>query len=64
MDGDPFQESEGVFQPSVGGWGFQADGAGASGIANEDDDLNEEERDRVEKAEADWEEEKRGFFEF
>ena len=64
MDGDPFEESKGVFQTSEAGWGFQGDGIGANGTAYEDDDLDEEERERVEKAEADWEEKKRGFFEF
>lgn len=33
-------------------------------MQNEDDDLNEEERERVDKAEAEWEEKKRGYFEF
>ncbi len=66
MDGDdPFEESKGVFQSSEGGWGFQSN-AGFTTAANnpEEDDLDDEERERVEKAEADWEEKKRGFFEF
>lgn len=75
MDGsDPFEESKGVFQSSDAAWGFQSNGAMSASTAtaaatynivdNEDEDLNEEERERVDQAEAEWEEKKRGFFEF
>ena len=59
---DQYNQNMGGFKPAENAWGFQNNGGAAFG--NEDDDLDDEERERVEKAEADWEDKKRQFFEF
>jgi hypothetical protein len=61
MSGDPSLANAGGFQPAAGAWGFDNNNGG---VQNEDDDLNEEERERVDKAEQEWEDKKRGYFEF
>ena len=61
MSGDPYNEGAVGFQPAAGAWGFENNG----GVqANEDDDLDDEERERVDKAEEFQEDKKRKCFEF
>ena len=60
MNSNLSNDNNGGFQPSAGAWGFENNG----GIQNQDDDLNDEEREKVDKAESEWEDKKRGYFEF